>query len=86
MPDHEVMYSLRQELQDSVSIDSVSDGSVQLRKGRRRASHRRGFSHLHGIPVPKLDYDLPADFGELVLRSRPAVSTLLTLVIGGSSS
>ncbi|KAI0264535.1 hypothetical protein BGY98DRAFT_611740 [Russula aff. rugulosa BPL654] len=50
------------ELQDSVSIDSVSDGSVQLRKGRRRASHRRGFSHLHGIPVPKLDYDLPADF------------------------
>ncbi len=54
-------------LLDPVSIDAVSDGTVQLRKGRRRPSFGRGFSRVHNnIPVPKLDYDLPADFGERV--------------------
>jgi hypothetical protein len=53
------------ELLDEVTIDSVPDGTVQPRKGRRRPGRRRGFSHMQDdIPVPKLDYDLSADFGE----------------------
>lgn len=49
-------------LLDPVTIDSVPDGTVQQRKARRYLGHRRRFSHKQGIPVPKLDYDLPADF------------------------
>lgn len=59
-------------LLDPATIDSVPDGTVQLRKGHRRPSHRRGFSHMQGILVPKLDYNLPADFGERV-RSRSSL-------------
>jgi hypothetical protein len=55
-------------LLEPATIDSPPDGSVQLRKGRRRRpSLRRSFS-----PVPRLEYDLPTGFGERVLRSRPS--------------
>jgi hypothetical protein len=58
-------------LLDPATIDSVPDGTVQLRKGRRRPDHRRAFSHTHDKRIPKLEYDLPADFSERV-RSKPS--------------
>lgn len=66
-------------LLEPATIDSPPDGSVQLRKGRRRPSLRRGFSL-----VPKLEYDLPAGFGERV-RSGPSSLVLTFFFRSGQS-
>ncbi len=80
LPFKELIATGSNSLLDPAIIDS--DSPCKPRKGHRRARHHRSSSRPHGIPVPKLDYDLPAGFGERV-RSRLSVH-FTDFAIGGS--